>query len=1092
MRVIAVSATLPNIQAVADFLGANEAYSFDDSYRPVPLTIQVAPLGYIGKNEFQFWTNLDQQIPHLIARYSDGKQTLIFCHTKKETQKLTNLLIQNNFGHPNFRGSSFPSGTVQYCIESGVGYHHAGMPVSERKRIEQAFAERKLRCLCATSTLAVGVNLPAHLVIVKGTRSWRTGGYQEIDSRSILQMVGRAGRPGLDSSGMAIIMTDNQSKSKYEMLAKGLGAAESQLLSTLIDVINTEVSQQVIKSVDGALRWLKTTFLYTCLREDPLAFGVDLRSQTLDSFLLEKCQNAIQKLIEVGLIESRGEEAISPLPACHIMSQTMVPFEAMTLISTLPFDATLCQILKTISEMETLHCPVRRLEKSDLNACHKSEIIRFKLEGPLSKVRIQKPNQKAFVLLQAYIARENFENFTLRQEMSTLADKAQRILSAAQDYSVKGSKHGQVALQCLKLRRSLDVCLWGEKSGIMNQIKDVGHKCTNQLKFNGIVNFDHVLSSTEDQIEKAAGRPKPFGKRLQNAVSKILQGKLSLSAEIEYTRGSNLPAGIKCHVHSSNRAKPTIEVVAQVKYALVSNINPSCSAQVERVSHSLMKLAYTDRPGSLLFFQEGITKSGPYRFSCPLEFGKVYLHLIASIVGLDQTCVLDGNKAVHSSSFETPKASQIKKKAIPSTSKKVQKKVPIKRTSNSRTPRNNNFRHIDKAKNAPKRLQVDVQTPLQGQPSRAKTLPEAFSPQTDIRALRFPNPRMLSGALISPHQQSVSDGFRTLPKMLPRQSLQQKSNSQGVGSEHKESTNFLAKSEVVNVTPVGGTAKKRELTNSWSHAKRKQQRFQQRAFTRKNDNPFAYFQHDPNDGESFLESLSMSKSPDRSSLIPKERLKPYRSKSHQMGMYKGGIVRNRNRRPFRSSCNVSSEALLRMKAAESQAVSRAPIWRCHGAEVPRMEQYPSSTNADYQHYPEQIYGQTFSDRFRSPLTQKQPLPNNAFPTTPTHVYSRLLPAPITQPHLDSYHDHTSLMQNFQGEGVTNYHPSTTLMPEASYGTQVSCEPSALQRSSEVEYWEYANRNFRQTPEVPMMESKYWDKRAGQEGQAEVYFKDAFF
>ena len=70
------------------------------------------------------------------------------------------------------------------------------------------------------------------------------------------------------------------------------------------------------------------------------------------------------------------------------------------------------------------------------------------------------------------------------------------------------------------------------------------------------------------------------------------------------------------------------------------------------------------------------------------------------------------------------------------------------------------------------------------------------------------------------------------------------------------------------------------------------------------------------------------------------------------------------------------------------------------------------------------------------------------------MYSRLPPAPITQPHPDSYHDHTSLMQNFQGERVMNYHPSTTLMPEAFYGTHVSCEPSALQRSSEVEYWEY--------------------------------------
>ena len=66
--------------------------------------------------------------------------------------------------------------------------------------------------LCATSTLAMGVNLPAHLVIIKGTRAYRGGGvgHQDIDIATLTQMIGRAGRPGLDTSGIAVVMTDNR------------------------------------------------------------------------------------------------------------------------------------------------------------------------------------------------------------------------------------------------------------------------------------------------------------------------------------------------------------------------------------------------------------------------------------------------------------------------------------------------------------------------------------------------------------------------------------------------------------------------------------------------------------------------------------------------------------------------------------------------------------------------------------------------------------------------------------------------------------------------------------------------------------------
>jgi activating signal cointegrator complex subunit 3 len=55
-------------------------------------------------------------------------------------------------------------------FESGFGIHHAGMLRSDRNLVERLFSEGHVKVMCCTATLAWGVNLPAHTVIIKGTQ----------------------------------------------------------------------------------------------------------------------------------------------------------------------------------------------------------------------------------------------------------------------------------------------------------------------------------------------------------------------------------------------------------------------------------------------------------------------------------------------------------------------------------------------------------------------------------------------------------------------------------------------------------------------------------------------------------------------------------------------------------------------------------------------------------------------------------------------------------------------------------------------------------------------------------------------------------
>ena len=54
-------------------------------------------------------------------------------------------------------------------FRNGMGVHHAGMLRNDRRLTEQMFNDGAIVVLCCTATLAWGINLPAHTVVIKGT-----------------------------------------------------------------------------------------------------------------------------------------------------------------------------------------------------------------------------------------------------------------------------------------------------------------------------------------------------------------------------------------------------------------------------------------------------------------------------------------------------------------------------------------------------------------------------------------------------------------------------------------------------------------------------------------------------------------------------------------------------------------------------------------------------------------------------------------------------------------------------------------------------------------------------------------------------------
>ncbi|XP_044758908.1 probable ATP-dependent DNA helicase HFM1 [Coccinella septempunctata] len=103
--------------------------------------------------------------------------------------------------------SSITDTKLKSGISHGFGYHHGGLLPETRSIIEQLFRNGQLPVLVTTSTLATGVNLPAHLVIIKSTKFYNQGGFQDYPASAVLQMIGRAGRPQFDTEATALILT---------------------------------------------------------------------------------------------------------------------------------------------------------------------------------------------------------------------------------------------------------------------------------------------------------------------------------------------------------------------------------------------------------------------------------------------------------------------------------------------------------------------------------------------------------------------------------------------------------------------------------------------------------------------------------------------------------------------------------------------------------------------------------------------------------------------------------------------------------------------------------------------------------------------
>ncbi|SPO28683.1 probable ATP dependent RNA helicase [Ustilago trichophora] len=479
VRLVGLSATLPNYQDVATFLRVNPKsglFYFESNYRPCPLkqeyvgiTEKKAIKRLLVMNEVTYEKTLDQ---------AGKNQVLIFVHSRKETAKTAKFIRDRAMEQDTLNRFLPPSPASQEVLRSelenvtdadlkdvmpyGFGIHHAGMSRLDRELVEALFADGHLQVLVSTATLAWGVNLPAHTVIIKGTQIYNPekGRWCEITPQDMLQMLGRAGRPQFDTFGEGIIITNHSELQYYLSLLNQQLPIESQLVSKLADNLNAEIVLGTIRNRDEAVAWLGYTYLYVRMLRTPTLYSVTADYAEDDPFLEQKRADIIHTaaalLEKCGLLryERRTGNFISN-ELGRIASHYYITHDSMaTYHQQIKPQLGLIELFRIFAlSNEFRHQVVRQDEKLEVAKLLERVPVPVKesADDPIAKVN---------VLLQSWISQLKLDGYVLAADMVYVTQSAGRILRAIFEICLKRG-YARLSRMALDLCKMVESRQWG-------------------------------------------------------------------------------------------------------------------------------------------------------------------------------------------------------------------------------------------------------------------------------------------------------------------------------------------------------------------------------------------------------------------------------------------------------------------------------------------------------------------------------------------------------------------------------------------------------------------------------------------------------
>ena len=459
-RIVGLSATLPNYEDVATFLRVapdKGLFYFDNSYRPVPLQQQY--IGITEKKAIRRFQLMNDIVYEKALEQAGKNQVLVFVHSRKECAKtakairdtalsndtLVDFLREDSASREILTEEAEQSKNKELAdlLPYGFAIHHAGMSRADRTLVEDLFADGHIQVLVSTATLAWGVNLPAHTVIIKGTQVYNpeSGKWGELSMMDVMQMLGRAGRPQFmgraDDKGEGIIITQHSELQYYLSLLNQQLPIESQFIKKLADNLNAEVVLGTVQNASEAVAWLGYTYLYVRMLRNPSLYGASEADMESDPLLeqrrIDLVHTAALLLDKTQLVRyERKSGQLQATDLGRVAAYFYVTHQTVAVYN---------EYLKpTLSDIEILRLFALSTDFSNISVREeeKQELARLIERVPIPvKENVDEPTAKTNILLQAYISQLKLEGFSLLSDMVYITQSAARLMRCLHEIVLK-------------------------------------------------------------------------------------------------------------------------------------------------------------------------------------------------------------------------------------------------------------------------------------------------------------------------------------------------------------------------------------------------------------------------------------------------------------------------------------------------------------------------------------------------------------------------------------------------------------------------------------------------------------------------------
>ena len=215
LQIVALSGTVAVPEVLADWMGCALVESGE---RPVPLVCRVISSVDRARDVRQFTMTTVQSNGQVIVfnrtrREAEAEARLLAPEVGRQLRPIEKSNLDNEVNSVLNYNAALPTALLP-LLHEGVAYHHAGLGTKARALIEQLFDRGLLKVICATTTLAAGMDLPARTVILTSARSPQD--YTDyLSANAVHQMLGRAGRPGRDRKGFGIILARSRGEAEH-------------------------------------------------------------------------------------------------------------------------------------------------------------------------------------------------------------------------------------------------------------------------------------------------------------------------------------------------------------------------------------------------------------------------------------------------------------------------------------------------------------------------------------------------------------------------------------------------------------------------------------------------------------------------------------------------------------------------------------------------------------------------------------------------------------------------------------------------------------------------------------------------------------